>query len=170
MVSPVRIDPCALELLADVIRLPPSMTYEEGALLEPLAVAVHACRRAEVKPSSTCTILGAGAIGLLCAVAARNAGCTSIAIADIVEARVAFALENGFADVGHVVSSKRPASLEESLASAKATAQMLNSLRLSSGEEMGRTDNTFECTGVEVCVQAAIYVGTRRSNATIAAN
>ena len=134
------------------------MSFEEGALLEPLSVAVHACRRAGVKPGSTCTIIGAGAIGLLCAAAARDAGCTSIAIADLVESRVAFALDNGFADVGHVVSTKRPISVEESLDSAKATASLLNGLELTTGKPIGRTDYTFECTGAAPCVQTAIYV------------
>lgn len=140
------------------MRLPPSVSFEEGALLEPLSVAVHACRRAGVAPGSTCTIIGAGAIGLLCAVAARSAGCTSIAIADIVESRVAFAVSNGFADVGHVVATKKPVSVEESLDSAKATAQLLNSLQLPSGVGIGRTDYTFECTGAALCVQTAVYV------------
>ena len=134
------------------------MSFEEGALLEPLSVAVHACRRAGVVQGSRCTIIGAGAIGLLCAAAARNAGCTSIAIADLVETRVAFALDNGFADAGHVVATKKPISIEESLDSAKATASLLNSLELSSGAAIGRTDYTFECTGAALCVQTAVYV------------
>jgi L-iditol 2-dehydrogenase len=134
------------------------MSFEEGALLEPLSVAVHACRRAGVVAGSSCTIIGAGAIGLLCAAAARSAGCTSIAIADLVESRVAFALNNGFADVGHVVAIKKPISVEESLDSAKATASLLNSLKLASGSSIGRTDYTFECTGAALCVQTAVYV------------
>lgn len=140
------------------------MSFEEGALLEPLSVAVHACRRAAIVPGRSCTIIGAGAIGLLCAAAARDAGCTTIAIADIVESRVAFALENGFADVGHVVATKKPRTTQESLESAKATAQTLNSLRLSSGKELQRTDYTFECTGVESCVQTAVYVCLQSKN------
>ena len=134
------------------------MSFEEGALLEPLSVALHACRRADVKPRSSCTVIGAGAIGLLCAAAARNVGCTSIAIADLIESRVAFALDNGFADVGHVVATRRPSSVEESLDSAKATAAILNTLQLSTGKAIGQTDYTFECTGAAPCVQTAIYV------------
>lgn len=139
-------------------RLPDILSFGEGALLEPLAVAVHATRRVDVKSGSRCTIIGAGAIGLLCAIAARNAGCTSIAIADVVGSRVAFALDNGFADVGHVVSMTRPVSVEESLESAKATAAKLNALQLPAGKAIGRTDYTFECTGVASCVQTAVYV------------
>ncbi|KAK3716302.1 hypothetical protein LTR37_006452 [Vermiconidia calcicola] len=84
-------------------------------------------------------------------------GCVHIAIADIVESRIEFALDHGFADVGTVVSSKRPASLEESISSAKATAASICDLRLESNKILGRTDVTFECTGVESCIQAALY-------------
>lgn len=141
------------------------MTYDEGALLEPLAVAVHACRRANIKPGSSCLILGAGAVGLLCAVAARMEGCTRIAIADIVRGRVSFALEAGFADVGHVVEPKRGKSVEEQLSIAKDLASSVASLHWSDGSVVGKVDYTFECTGVESCIQASIYVspsGSRR--------
>lgn len=136
------------------------MSFEEGALLEPLSVALHACRRAGVKPRSSCTVIGAGAISLLCAAAARNVGCTSIAIADLIESRVVFALNNGFADVGHVVATTRPSSVEKSLDLAKATASTLNTLQLFTGKAIGQTDYTFECTGAAPCVQTAIYVST----------
>jgi len=46
-------------------RLPPSISMEEGALLEPLSVGVHACKRAEVTLGSKVLILGAGPIGLV---------------------------------------------------------------------------------------------------------
>ena len=96
--------------------------------------------------------------------AARSAGCSSITIADLVESRVAFALDNGFVDVGHVVANKKPISAEESLQSAKATATTLNALQLPSGHQTGRTDYTFECTGAAMCVQTAIYVSNTFAN------
>ena len=119
---------------------------------------MHACNRAAIKPGSSCTIIGAGPIGLLCAIAARHAGCTQIAIADIVESRVNFACEKGFADVGFVVNSKRATNLEESLAQAKDTATSITELQLPNGSELGNTDYTFECTGVESCVQTGVFV------------
>lgn len=134
------------------------MTSEEGALLEPLAVAVHACRRARLKAGSSCTIIGAGAVGLLCAVAARLEGCSRVIIADIVEDRIAFALENGFADAGFVVPAKRGASSEERLEIAKQMAVSLGQVRYPDGQAAGKSDYTFECTGVESCVQASIMV------------
>jgi L-iditol 2-dehydrogenase len=159
MESQVRTDRAVTNDSLTISRLPESVSFEEGALLEPLSVAVHAIRRVGVMPGSSCLIIGAGAIGLLCAAAARNAGCKTIVIADVVESRVAFAFDNGLADIGHVVTTKKPSSCEESLGLAKETAQQLNSLQLSSGEAIGRTDYTFECTGVASCVQTAVYVG-----------
>lgn len=43
--------------------LPPNVSYEEGAMCEPLSVGVHACRRGNVAPGKTVAILGAGPIG-----------------------------------------------------------------------------------------------------------
>jgi len=126
-------------------------------LIEPLAVAVHACRRAVITPGSTALVLGAGAVGQLCAVAARMAGCTKIAIADIDAGRVKWAIDNGFAEIGHVVPMKRAASGEESLMLAKDLAQDLGSLTWPDGSPTRRFSNTFECTGVPSCVQSSIY-------------
>lgn len=52
-------------------KLPDHVTMEEGALLEPLSVGVHACRRANVCLGSEVLILGAGPIGLVTAIAAK---------------------------------------------------------------------------------------------------
>lgn len=43
--------------------LPPNVSFEQGAMVEPLSVGVHACRRGEVKPGKNVAILGAGPIG-----------------------------------------------------------------------------------------------------------
>lgn len=46
-------------------KLPDHIPYEEGAMVEPLAVAIHAIRRAELELGMTTAIFGDGAIGLL---------------------------------------------------------------------------------------------------------
>src|SRR5207245_1305486 len=48
-------------------RLPDSITWEEGALIEPASVAYHAIGRGELKPRDRVAILGAGPIGALAA-------------------------------------------------------------------------------------------------------
>ncbi|RMY13509.1 hypothetical protein D0867_07437 [Hortaea werneckii] len=138
-------------------RLPPELMYEEGALIEPLAVAVHACRRANIKPGSSCIIIGAGAVGLLCAVAARLEGCTRITIADIVESRINFAVNHGFAQAGFLVPGKRHSDPTEQLHAAEDIAKSMSQIKFPDGLPVDRADYVLECTGVEICTQTSIY-------------
>ena len=46
--------------------LPDELSYEEGAMIEPLSNGIHACRRAGVAPGKTVAILGAGPMGESC--------------------------------------------------------------------------------------------------------
>jgi (R,R)-butanediol dehydrogenase/meso-butanediol dehydrogenase/diacetyl reductase len=59
-------------------KLPDSVSDEAGALVEPLAVAIHALRQGKVSPGDTVAILGDGAIGLCTLLAARVAGASEI--------------------------------------------------------------------------------------------
>ena len=59
------------------------MSYELGAVLEPLGVAIHATRRAQMKEGDSTLIFGAGAVGLLCAAMCKVAGSAKVVIADI---------------------------------------------------------------------------------------
>ncbi len=54
--------------------IPDHLSWEEGALTEPLAVSVHAVRRGEMAPGETVVVLGAGTIGLAAVAAARGMG------------------------------------------------------------------------------------------------
>jgi threonine dehydrogenase-like Zn-dependent dehydrogenase len=65
---------------AGLFRLPDGVTPEQGALIEPLAVGVHAVRWARMAPGSRVVILGAGTIGLMTLLAARALGAGSVAI------------------------------------------------------------------------------------------
>ncbi|KAH8648982.1 chaperonin 10-like protein [Tricladium varicosporioides] len=132
-------------------KLPSNVSLELGAILEPLGVAIHGSRRASLKTGSTVLIFGAGAVGLLCAAMSKVSGAKKIIIADIQGERVDFAVKNKFADAKIVVPLKRPQAIEEKLAFAKDVAEMVKE---ASG---GEVDAVFECTGVESCLQAAIY-------------
>ncbi|KAM0546969.1 hypothetical protein ACHAPJ_010631 [Fusarium lateritium] len=133
--------------------LPDSLSYAQGALLEPLAVAVHAVRKAAAKPAKTCLIIGAGAVGLLCAAVAKDAGYSRVVMADIAQNRLDFALANGFADFIHLLEMRpRPTGVVEGLSTAKDDAEAL--VAVNSRVKFSRT---FECTGVESCVRTAIY-------------
>lgn len=69
---------CAV--FSHVHRLPDNMSFDEGALLEPLSVAVHACQRAGVKLGSKVLVCGAGPIGLLCMLTAKACGASEVLI------------------------------------------------------------------------------------------
>ena len=54
--------------------LPDSLTHEQGAMVEPVAVGVHACRYGNVKSGDSVLVLGAGTIGLLSLAVAKVFG------------------------------------------------------------------------------------------------
>ncbi|VBB07564.1 Hypothetical protein LUCI_2829 [Lucifera butyrica] len=62
-------------------KLPDSVSFEEGAMVEPLSCCVHAVlERSSLKPMDTCIIFGPGQTGLMCAQLARMAGARVILI------------------------------------------------------------------------------------------
>jgi threonine dehydrogenase-like Zn-dependent dehydrogenase len=58
--------------------LPENLSWEEGALVEPLAVSVHGVRRGQMRGGETVVVLGAGNIGLTSVAAARALGAGKI--------------------------------------------------------------------------------------------
>ncbi|NQU96323.1 MAG: zinc-binding dehydrogenase [Chloroflexi bacterium] len=59
---------------AGLFKLPGSLDWQEGALVEPLAVGVHAVRRGGMRPGETVAVVGSSPIGLATAAAARYMG------------------------------------------------------------------------------------------------
>ncbi len=74
-----------------VYPLPASLSYAEGSLMEPLAVGLHAVRRARLTVGATVLVLGAGPIGQLALVAAHAAGAGQAIVADLEDSRLAVA-------------------------------------------------------------------------------
>jgi L-iditol 2-dehydrogenase len=68
--------------------LPADVSFEEGALLEPLAAASYAVRLGGVAPGQTVAVFGCGPIGLLIARMARVAGAARILVSDVEPARL----------------------------------------------------------------------------------
>ena len=62
--------------VSNFLPIPATMSFDEAALAEPLAVAVHSLRLASIRPGETIAVIGAGPIGLLtiAALRAANAG------------------------------------------------------------------------------------------------
>jgi len=76
--------------------IPDGLALTVAALAEPLAVAVHAVRRAQVAAADKVVIMGAGPIGLLLAHAARRAGAVQILVGEPAPDRRRFAELAGF--------------------------------------------------------------------------
>ncbi|CAM3501130.1 NAD(P)-dependent alcohol dehydrogenase [Isoptericola cucumis] len=76
--------------------MPDSMSYEAGALLEPLSVGLWGCRRAALVPGDRVLVTGAGPVGLLAAEAARAEGALSVTMSDVSTERLALASRHGF--------------------------------------------------------------------------
>ncbi len=64
-------------------RLPDNVSFDEGALLEPLSVGVHACRRAGVGLGSKVLVCGAGPIGLVCMLTAKACGASKVLVTGV---------------------------------------------------------------------------------------
>lgn len=58
----------------NLIELPDNVSYETAAMLEPMAVAVHAMRRAALTPEATVAVYGLGTIGVLLSMFLEDAG------------------------------------------------------------------------------------------------
>jgi threonine dehydrogenase-like Zn-dependent dehydrogenase len=71
-----------------VHKLPPGLSYEEGALVEPLAVAVHAVKRSGIRLGHSVALFGAGAIGLMIMHLAKLSGAAETFVVDVKEFRL----------------------------------------------------------------------------------
>lgn len=78
-----------------VTALPENMTYNEGAMIEPLAVTVHAARRFEELEGANVAILGCGPIGILLAQSCKALGAAKVLITDISDYRLDLARQVG---------------------------------------------------------------------------
>ena len=72
-------------------KLPDNVSFAEGAMVEPLAVGVHAATKARVKPGDIGVVLGAGPIGLVTALSALSAGCARVYVSDLSETKLGIA-------------------------------------------------------------------------------
>jgi len=79
-----------------VIKLPKTMKDEEGAMVEPTAVGVHAVQRGGVKRGDRVVVIGGGTIGLLTAQAARAFGASKVVVSEPIAERRKIAQTLGF--------------------------------------------------------------------------
>ncbi|EYC16297.1 hypothetical protein Y032_0034g2912 [Ancylostoma ceylanicum] len=122
-----------------IARLPDGVTSEEGALLEPLSVAVHACRRAQVQMGQRILVQGAGPVGTLCMMTARAAGATQVVITDLNPGRLELAKKLG---ADHTICVE---------------GMSANEVRTAVIQYLGaEPEVTIECTGAQSCMESSI--------------
>ena len=102
-----------------VLKIPESLSDDHAALIEPLAVGLHSVKMAEGISEKDVLIIGAGPIGLACAIWSRFLGARSVILSEIAAARLEMARELGFTyfvdpadDVGaqfHALTGAAPA-------------------------------------------------------------
>jgi len=76
-------------------KLPDSVSFAAGAMVEPLAVGVHAVTKARAAPGHVAVVTGAGPIGLLTVMASLAAGCAHVVVSDVEDTKLALARSLG---------------------------------------------------------------------------
>ncbi|CAA94842.1 Sorbitol dehydrogenase [Caenorhabditis elegans] len=130
-------------------KLPDNLSFEDGALLEPLSVAIQACRRGTVQMGQKILVLGAGPIGVLNLLTAKAIGASKVVITDLNDERLALARLLG-ADATINVMGKRSDEVRSEIIKAF-------------GDQQPHV--SIECTGVQPCVETAIM--TTRSGGVV---
>jgi D-xylulose reductase len=123
-------------------KLPENVSMEEGALIEPTAVAVHITRQAAIKQGDSVVVFGAGPVGLLCCAVAKAYGAQKIVTVDINEQRLKFAMDYA---ATHKFSSARVSAEENAR-------NLINECELGPG-----ADVIIDASGAEPCIQTAIH-------------
>ena len=115
---------------AFTFRLPDNVTFAEGAMVEPLAVGMHAAIKAKIKPGDVAVVMGAGPIGMVTALAALAGGCSQVFITDVHQPKLELVQTLG------------------SITAVNVTTQSLKEVLNHATENWG-ADIVFECSGNE---------------------
>lgn len=76
-------------------KLPDNVSFAEAAMVEPLAVGMHASAMAQIKPGDLAVVNGAGPIGMVTALAALAGGCARVVISDVQQPKLDLAATLG---------------------------------------------------------------------------
>lgn len=69
-------------------KLPETVSFAEGAMVEPFAIGMQAALRARIQPGDTAVVTGAGPIGMMVALAALAGGCARVIVADLAQPKL----------------------------------------------------------------------------------
>lgn len=123
-------------------KLPAHISLEEGALVEPLSVAVHCAKLAGIAFGSSVLVLGAGPIGLLCCAVARALGASKVIAVDIVAPRLLIA-RNYAATATYQMEALSP---EEN------ASRIISKTGIGEGAEV-----VIDATGAEACISTGVH-------------
>jgi len=132
-------------------RLPEGLPFEQAALVEPFAIALHAIGRAPVTLNDAVVVVGAGMIGLALTQALHVAGCGRLVVVDVADGRLALAKKFG---ATHAINS----------AGGNAAAEIL---KLTEGRG---ADMAFEAVGLTATVELALGCLRKGGAATLVGN
>ena len=76
-------------------KLPDNVSFAEGAMVEPLAVGMHAANKAGIHPGDLAVVAGAGPIGMVTALAALAGGCSRVVMTDVQQPKLDLAATFG---------------------------------------------------------------------------
>jgi L-iditol 2-dehydrogenase len=120
-----------------VTPIPDNMTYSEGAMIEPLAVTVHAAKRFPDLKGANAVVLGCGPIGILLVQSLKALGAAKVFATDISDTRLELAKSLG---ADYAVNTLKKDYAEELLAAY--------------GPD--KADVIFECAGSDITMDQAI--------------
>ncbi len=80
----------------NLLEIPDGVSFEEGAMCEPVSVALHAIKKLRLKTEDALLITGAGPIGIICGLWAKKFGVQNVYYIDIDERKIEFAKMFGF--------------------------------------------------------------------------
>ncbi|RDW92959.1 NAD(P)-dependent alcohol dehydrogenase [Aspergillus mulundensis] len=131
--------------------LPYHMDLEEGAMVEPVAVAVQITKVGNVRPNQTVVVFGCGPIGLLCQAVSKAYACKKVIGVDISQSRLDFA--QSFGADGVFLPPPKPEGVEETEWSEKVASMIKEKFGLGEGPDV-----VLEATGAQACIQTGIHL------------
>jgi D-xylulose reductase len=80
--------PHVIHPAAFTFKLPDTMSFAEGAMVEPFAIGMQSALRARIQPGDVGLVTGAGPIGMMTALAALAGGCAKVYVADLAQPKL----------------------------------------------------------------------------------